>query len=175
MVVKKTKRHMPSFWREDRNLSFFLAFLVLMTIFVPMVGFSRPGRIVIDLVFALMLLSGGLATIRSRILMYLVLSLIHILADGGEVVIYSPHITEVSYTHGKIIDEIGYHCRDYFMKQWDKFKNYPGGVLALSLIHISIWYSAAGIGIRYDTLRFQSSLLRATNRSLAQQNVHFRR
>jgi nickel-dependent lactate racemase len=53
-------------------------------------------------------------------------------AEGGEVVIYAPHITEVSYTHGRLIDEIGYHCRDYFMKQWDKFKNYPGGVLAHS-------------------------------------------
>ena len=53
-------------------------------------------------------------------------------ADGGEVVIYGPHIDEVSYTHGKLIDEIGYHCRDYFIKQWDKFKHYPGGVLAHS-------------------------------------------
>jgi nickel-dependent lactate racemase len=53
-------------------------------------------------------------------------------ADGGEIVIYAPHLTEVSYTHGRIIDEIGYHCRDYFMKQWDRFKDYPGGVLAHS-------------------------------------------
>lgn len=53
-------------------------------------------------------------------------------ADGGEVIIFSPHIDEVSYTHGKLIDEIGYHCRDYFMKQWDKFKDFPGGVLAHS-------------------------------------------
>jgi lactate racemase len=53
-------------------------------------------------------------------------------ADGGEVVIYAPHIDEVSYTHGKVIDEIGYHCRDYFVKQWDKFKDYPWGVLAHS-------------------------------------------
>jgi nickel-dependent lactate racemase len=52
--------------------------------------------------------------------------------DGGEVVIYAPHLTEVSYTHGKLIDEIGYHCRDYFVKQWEKFKHYPGGVLAHS-------------------------------------------
>jgi nickel-dependent lactate racemase len=52
--------------------------------------------------------------------------------DGGEVVIYSPGITEVSYTHGELIDEVGYHCRDYFLKQWDKFKHYPGGVLAHS-------------------------------------------
>ena len=54
------------------------------------------------------------------------------IADGGEVVIYAPHIDEVSYTHGTLIDEIGYHCRDYFLKQWDRFKDYPGGVLAHS-------------------------------------------
>jgi len=53
-------------------------------------------------------------------------------ADGGEVVVYAPHITEVSYSHGKLIDEIGYHCRDYFLKQWDKFSHYPGGILAHS-------------------------------------------
>jgi nickel-dependent lactate racemase len=53
-------------------------------------------------------------------------------ADGGEVVIYAPHITEVSYTHGRIIDEVGYHCRDYFLGQWDRFERYPGGVLAHS-------------------------------------------
>ncbi|MGA2263771.1 MAG: lactate racemase domain-containing protein [Acidobacteriota bacterium] len=53
-------------------------------------------------------------------------------ADGGEIVIYAPHITEVSYTHGKIIDEVGYHCRDYFLAQWQKFEHYPGGVLAHS-------------------------------------------
>jgi lactate racemase len=51
-------------------------------------------------------------------------------ADGGEVVVYAPHITEVSYTHGRIIDEIGYHCRDYFLGQWERFRDYPGGVLA---------------------------------------------
>jgi nickel-dependent lactate racemase len=54
------------------------------------------------------------------------------IADGGEVVIYAPHITEVSYTHGKLIDEIGYHCRDFFTQQWKKFQHYPGGILAHS-------------------------------------------
>jgi nickel-dependent lactate racemase len=54
------------------------------------------------------------------------------IADGGEVIIYAPHITEVSYTHGHIIDQIGYHVRDYFLKQWDHFKQYPWGVLAHS-------------------------------------------
>jgi nickel-dependent lactate racemase len=52
--------------------------------------------------------------------------------DGGEIVIYAPHITEVSYTHGKQIDQVGYHCRDYFVKQWEKFRDFPGSVLAHS-------------------------------------------
>jgi nickel-dependent lactate racemase len=55
-----------------------------------------------------------------------------VIADGGEVIIYAPHLDEVSYTHGKIIDEVGYHCRDYFTGQWEKFGHYPGGVLAHS-------------------------------------------
>jgi nickel-dependent lactate racemase len=55
-----------------------------------------------------------------------------VIADGGEVVLYAPHITEVSKVHGKLIEEIGYHCRDYFTKQWAKFGYYPGGILAHS-------------------------------------------
>jgi nickel-dependent lactate racemase len=54
------------------------------------------------------------------------------IAAGGEVIIYAPHIDEISYTHGRIIDEVGYHVRDYFVKQWDRFKGYPWGVLAHS-------------------------------------------
>ncbi len=43
------------------------------------------------------------------------------IADGGEVIIYAPHISEISYTHGKLIDQVGYHVRDYFVKQWERF------------------------------------------------------
>jgi len=53
-------------------------------------------------------------------------------ADGGEVVIYAPHVGEVSHVHGTLIEEIGYHCRDYFLEQWDRFGHYPGGILAHS-------------------------------------------
>lgn len=55
-----------------------------------------------------------------------------VVADGGELIIYAPHVTEISYTHGKILDQVGYHCRDYFSRQWDKFKQFPWGVLAHS-------------------------------------------
>jgi nickel-dependent lactate racemase len=54
------------------------------------------------------------------------------IADGGEVIIYAPHITEISDTHGKLIDQVGYHVRDYFLKQWDRFKDVPGSILAHS-------------------------------------------
>lgn len=55
-----------------------------------------------------------------------------VLADGGELIIYAPHIREFSVTHGRWIEQIGYHCRDYFLKQWDRFKDVPWGVLAHS-------------------------------------------
>jgi lactate racemase len=55
-----------------------------------------------------------------------------VVADGGEVIIYGPHIKEISFTHGKVLDQVGYHCRDYFVKQWDLVKHFPGGVLAHS-------------------------------------------
>ncbi|HSQ74792.1 MAG TPA: lactate racemase domain-containing protein [Bacteroidota bacterium] len=55
-----------------------------------------------------------------------------VVAPGGEVVIYAPHITEISVTHGKLIEEIGYHVRDYFVKQMDRFRHVPRGVIAHS-------------------------------------------
>ena len=55
-----------------------------------------------------------------------------VLADGGELIIYAPHVSEVCVTHHDTIMEIGYHCRDYFLKQWDKYKDYPWGVIAHS-------------------------------------------
>jgi nickel-dependent lactate racemase len=55
-----------------------------------------------------------------------------VVADGGQVVLYAPHVTEISRTHGETIRAVGYHCRDYFVKQWDRFKDLPWGVLAHS-------------------------------------------
>lgn len=53
-------------------------------------------------------------------------------ADGGRVIIYAPHLSEVCLAHGTTIFKIGYHTRDYFLKQWDRFKDEPWGVLAHS-------------------------------------------
>ncbi|MBK8446941.1 MAG: DUF2088 domain-containing protein [Micropruina sp.] len=54
-----------------------------------------------------------------------------VVADGGEVIIYAPHVREISFVHDEIYD-IGYHCRDYFVKQWDRFSGIHWGVLAHS-------------------------------------------
>ena len=55
-----------------------------------------------------------------------------VVADGGQVVVYAPHITEISVMHPEIA-RIGYHCRDYFLKQWDRFNDAPWGDLAHSI------------------------------------------
>lgn len=54
------------------------------------------------------------------------------LAEGGELIIYAPHLEVVSHVHGRYIYEIGYHVLPYFLNQWDKFSHIPLGVLAHS-------------------------------------------
>jgi hypothetical protein len=55
-----------------------------------------------------------------------------VVADGGELIIYAPHIREISRTHGDRIRRIGYHTRDYFLGQWERFRDEPWGILAHS-------------------------------------------
>jgi nickel-dependent lactate racemase len=54
-----------------------------------------------------------------------------VVADGGEVILYAPHVRRISEMHPEI-EQIGYHCRDYFTRQWDRFRHLPWGVLAHS-------------------------------------------
>lgn len=69
-----------------------------------------------------------------------------VLADGGEVILYAPHISEFSATHHEIA-EIGYHCRDYFVEQWDRFRHIHWGVLAHSthLRGVGTYDAATGV------------------------------
>lgn len=52
-----------------------------------------------------------------------------VVADGGEVVLWAPHITEVAAMHPRLL-EIGYHCRDFFLAHWDRYATVPTGELA---------------------------------------------
>ncbi len=55
-----------------------------------------------------------------------------IVADGGELVIHGPQVRAVSFMHGPDIARIGYHVRDYFVKQWARFAHEPKLILAHS-------------------------------------------
>jgi hypothetical protein len=55
-----------------------------------------------------------------------------VVADGGEVIIFGPHIKEISFTHGDAIRSVGYHVRDFFLKQWKKYSEVPKLILAHS-------------------------------------------
>ncbi len=57
-----------------------------------------------------------------------------IVKDDGEVIIYAPHIKGLSSVHGMLLEQIGYHVRDYFLKRWDNYKGYPLMVLAHSTL-----------------------------------------
>jgi lactate racemase len=68
-----------------------------------------------------------------------------VVADGGELIIYAPHIREISRTHGALIRRIGYHTRDYFLGQWERFRDEPWGILAHSTHVRGIGSYASGI------------------------------
>jgi nickel-dependent lactate racemase len=53
------------------------------------------------------------------------------IADGGEVIIYAPHVKEFAFSHPEL-ERIGYHCMPFFLAQWDEYGHFPGGLLAHS-------------------------------------------
>ena len=53
-------------------------------------------------------------------------------ADGGEIIVFSPELRDISVVHEHYIEQIGYHVRDYFLAQWKQFKKIPLGVVAHS-------------------------------------------
>jgi len=55
-----------------------------------------------------------------------------VVAPGGKLIIYGPHLAEVSKTHGRWIEEVGYHVLPYFSTRLDMFRHVPLGVLAHS-------------------------------------------
>jgi nickel-dependent lactate racemase len=58
-----------------------------------------------------------------------------VVADQGTLIIYAPHIHEVSRTWGRYIESVGYHIREYLLAHMDRLKDVPRGVLA-HLTHV---------------------------------------
>jgi nickel-dependent lactate racemase len=55
-----------------------------------------------------------------------------VVAEGGEIVVYAPHLDTISRTHGKYIYEIGYHTLPYFLANWKRYRDIPLAALAHS-------------------------------------------
>jgi nickel-dependent lactate racemase len=74
-----------------------------------------------------------------------------VVADGGEVILYAPHVQQLAAMHPEI-EQIGYHCRDYFVGQWEKFRDLHWGVLAHSthLRGAGTWDPATGEHLRVE-------------------------
>jgi nickel-dependent lactate racemase len=58
-----------------------------------------------------------------------------VVADQGTLIIYAPHIREVSRTWGRYIEAVGYHIREYLLAHMDRLTDVPRGVLA-HLTHV---------------------------------------
>jgi nickel-dependent lactate racemase len=58
-----------------------------------------------------------------------------VVADQGTLIIYAPHIHELSRTWGRSIEAVGYHIREYLLAHRDRLKDVPRGVLA-HLTHV---------------------------------------
>jgi len=76
-----------------------------------------------------------------------------VVADGGEVVLYAPHITEVAAMHPDQVG-LGYHCRDYFLAHWEEYRDHPRGELA----HATHLYGAG----TYDPVHGEHPRVRVT-------------
>jgi nickel-dependent lactate racemase len=79
-------------------------------------------------------------------------------ADGGEVILYAPHISELSFSHGHILRAIGYHVIDYFTKQWEHYKDYPIGVLSHATEVVGSGRYENGIETRRIRLRMATGI-----------------
>jgi nickel-dependent lactate racemase len=55
-----------------------------------------------------------------------------VVTPGGTLIVYAPHIREMSSTWGEQIEKIGYHCRDYFLAHPEVMCSVPRGVVAHS-------------------------------------------
>ena len=85
-----------------------------------------------------------------------------VVAEGGELVIHGGHIREISFVHGREIERIGYHVRDYFLEQWDRFAHEPKLILAHSTNVKGIGTFSGGVERPRVTVTLATSIPRAT-------------
>jgi nickel-dependent lactate racemase len=57
-----------------------------------------------------------------------------VVADGGELIVYAPHVRCFSEVHQATVMALGYHVRDYFLTHAEDYANLPKAVMAYAVI-----------------------------------------
>jgi len=57
-----------------------------------------------------------------------------VVEDGGELIVYAPHIKVFSEVHEATVKALGYHVRDYFLTHAEQYAHLPRSVMAYSTI-----------------------------------------
>ncbi len=57
-----------------------------------------------------------------------------VVEDGGELIVYAPHVKMFSEMHEETIQALGYHVRDYFLAHMDSFAHLPRSVMTHCVI-----------------------------------------
>lgn len=57
-----------------------------------------------------------------------------VVADGGELIVYAPHVKCFSEVHQSKVEALGYHVRDYYLAHADRYAHLPKAVMAYSVI-----------------------------------------
>jgi nickel-dependent lactate racemase len=57
-----------------------------------------------------------------------------VVADGGDLVIYAPHVKTFTEVHDAVADQLGFHVRDYYLADWERWKRLPRSIMAYATI-----------------------------------------
>ena len=57
-----------------------------------------------------------------------------VVEDGGELIIYAPHVDSLSVVHGHVLQRIGYHMRDYFLADMARFADVPRSIMSVAAL-----------------------------------------
>lgn len=55
-------------------------------------------------------------------------------ADGGELIVYAPQIQRISFTHDEVLHHIGFHLKDYYVANMERYREFNRTALAYSCL-----------------------------------------
>jgi nickel-dependent lactate racemase len=57
-----------------------------------------------------------------------------VVADGGDLIVYAPHVKTFTEVHDALADQLGFHVRDYYLADWERWKRLPRAIMAYATI-----------------------------------------